>query len=89
MKTHRLKTWPSFFEAIISGKKKFELRKNDRDFAVGDTIVLCEFDPAKDVTLEGWKFTGREVPATITFIVQGVFGLPENLCVMSIETHAP
>ena len=33
---HELKCWPEYFEAVISGAKTFEVRKNDRDFAVRD-----------------------------------------------------
>ena len=33
---HALKTLPEYFEAVLENKKTFELRKNDRDFKVGD-----------------------------------------------------
>ena len=42
--THRLKTAAKFYEAVRTGKKKFEIRKNDRDFQVGDLVVLEEID---------------------------------------------
>ena len=45
MQQHHLKTWPAEFSAVISGQKKFELRRNDRDFQVGDVLVLKEFVP--------------------------------------------
>ena len=35
-----LKILPEYFEAVKSGKKTFELRKNDRDFCVGDILIL-------------------------------------------------
>ena len=43
--THELKTWPEFFIETRGGRKKFELRKNDRDFRVGDQLLLKEWDP--------------------------------------------
>ena len=43
---HELKTWPEFFTETRSGRKKFELRRNDRDFRVGDQLLLKEWDPA-------------------------------------------
>lgn len=33
---HQLKCDSKFFEDVASGKKTFEVRKNDRDFFVGD-----------------------------------------------------
>ena len=37
---HALKTLPEYFEAVWENKKTFELRKNDRDFKVGDYLAL-------------------------------------------------
>ena len=45
MKTHDLKVWPEYYRALISGAKKFELRKNDREFQVRDQLLLREWDP--------------------------------------------
>ena len=42
---HALKIYPEYYEAVKSGKKPFEVRKNDRDFKVGDILALNEFDP--------------------------------------------
>ena len=48
MKIHELKTWPNMFEALSSGDKKCEVRKNDRGFSVGDVLKLMEFRPCPD-----------------------------------------
>lgn len=37
---HELKTWNEYFEAVFMGHKTFEVRKNDRDFKKGDTLIL-------------------------------------------------
>jgi len=44
--THELKTWPEFFNQTRSDRKRFELRQADRDFRVGDHLLLREWDPA-------------------------------------------
>lgn len=40
MTTHRLKIFVKYADAIMSGAKTFEIRKNDRDYEVGDSIVF-------------------------------------------------
>lgn len=78
LRMHRLKTWPQFFDAIADGSKRFELRKNDRDFRVGDVLRLQEWNPNNE------RFTGREMDVEVTYKAQGIFGLAGDLCVMSI-----
>ena len=41
---HALKIQPKYFDAVRSEVKTFELRKNDRDFRVGDFLALNEWD---------------------------------------------
>lgn len=45
MKQHELKTWPSSFDAVWRGTKGYELRNDDRGFAIGDLLVLHEWVP--------------------------------------------
>ena len=40
MTTHRLKVLIKYADAIMNGTKTFEVRKNDRNFKVGDKIVF-------------------------------------------------
>lgn len=42
---HELKTWPDFFDAIWNNEKHFELRKDDRGFQAGDTLLLTPEGP--------------------------------------------
>lgn len=61
--THRLKTWPSYYRSVETGAKTFELRRDDRHFEVGDTLVLQEWSPLSE------RYTGRELTRVVTFIL--------------------
>lgn len=45
--THHLKTKPEYFQAVINGKKPFEIRYNDRGFKQGDRVILEEYSGYK------------------------------------------
>ncbi|MED1528777.1 RNA-binding protein [Bacillus pumilus] len=57
---HELKILPQYFWACKTGHKCFEIRKNDRDFKVGDLIQLREYKDG--------DYTGRCVLGRISFI---------------------
>lgn len=40
MTTHTLKICKKYADAVMSGAKTFEIRKNDRGYKVGDKIVF-------------------------------------------------
>lgn len=75
---HVLKTWSDPFWAMKKGSKTFEFRKNDRNFHVGDTLVLKEWHNRAE------QFTGNVLRFKVPFIIYGgVFGIPEGYCIMS------
>ncbi|EHF6363538.1 DUF3850 domain-containing protein [Listeria monocytogenes] len=55
MTVHKLKILPEFFEKKRTLVKAFEIRKNDRNFEVGDTLVLQEFDNGEYTWREYWE----------------------------------
>lgn len=60
---HRVKSWSYLFQAAKNGLKTHDVRDmRDRDYKVGDTLVLCEFDQATG------KYTGEELAREITYI---------------------
>ena len=85
MSTHDLKTWPVFFEAIASGAKTFEIRKDDRPYFVGDVLNLQEWDP-----LTG-RYTGRVAVRDVTYIARPSDGpiigrvVADGFCIMGIR----
>lgn len=42
---HDLKIEPQYYCRVADGSKTFEVRKNDRGFQPGDTVLLKEWDP--------------------------------------------
>jgi len=40
---HTLKTISKYFNAVCEGTKTFEVRKDDRNFQIGDTLILLEY----------------------------------------------
>lgn len=78
MTEHELKTWPEYFEPTWNGLKRFEFRKNDRDFKQGDVLRLREWDPKTE------KYTGREIAAMVAYVLYSGFGLPDGTCIMSL-----
>lgn len=67
MKKHFLKCYPGYFNAIVSGNKTFEVRLNDRDFEVGDILILMEYmensiDPIA-------SYSGRAVARKVSYML--------------------
>ncbi|MFB8640744.1 DUF3850 domain-containing protein [Enterococcus faecalis] len=57
---HELKILPEYFEAVVSGNKRFEIRKNDRNYKKGDILRLNEYQDG--------QYTGDVHVAEITYI---------------------
>ena len=76
MMTHELKTWPEYFESILTGEKTFEIRKNDRDFKRGDILILREWSPETE------QYTGRYIHRVVTYILD-----PKNALNVDFGEH--
>ena len=64
MSIHELKCWPEYFAVVMDGTKTFEFRsKYDRDFQIGDTLYLREWD----VKTKG--YSGRILYADVSYIL--------------------
>jgi hypothetical protein len=62
MALHQLKCWPRFFQPLQAGRKNFEVRFNDRNFAVDDVLHLQEYNQEKG-------FTGEALFRVITYVL--------------------
>jgi ASC-1-like (ASCH) protein len=58
------KILPEYFQAIVSGKKKFELRLNDFLVNEGDVLLLEEWNP------ETKEYTGRTINKTVSYVAK-------------------
>lgn len=64
---YAVKSWPWFFEEMITGRKKHDMRdKRDRSYKVGDRMLLREYDPRCG------SYTGRGAIVQITYITDNV-----------------
>ncbi len=97
VRMHYLKTWPEFFQAILSGDKTFEFRSDDRGFMLGDRLALEHYDPGRmrgsgrqgDYIRVGSFGSPETIFARVTYIIHGGrMGIPERFCVMAIRVES-
>lgn len=79
---HELKTEKKYYEKSRNNEKSFEFRKNDRDYKVGDDVILREF--------EDGKYTGRKSPKLkIIYIFDErdfeYFGIKDGYCIFQLR----
>lgn len=80
IRVHELKILPQYFVC----EKNFEIRKNDRDFAVGDIVALREWD-------SDTGYTGRVSFRVIQYILKDAkeYGLADGYCILGLSEDAP
>ena len=76
-KVHTIKIAKMYYEDVKSGKKSFELRKNDRGYKQGDILRMLEY-------AEG-EWTGREMVVEVTYLLEDYAGLEEGYCIMALK----
>jgi len=76
---HDLKVWPKFYAALADGTKTFEARVDDRGFAVGDTLLLREWDAGRG------RYTGPSMRRRVSYLLRGPqFGVESGYVVMAL-----
>ncbi|GAS96637.1 ASC-1 homology domain protein [Mycolicibacterium canariasense] len=86
VRTHDLKSWSRFFRPIIAGERAHELRRNDRDYRVGDRVLLREYDPSSQTYTGSFceavvtSITSRDVPCAVSDQ-----GLNPDFCILSVR----
>lgn len=76
-KVHSIRLAKTYFNDVASGKKSFELRKNDREYKVGDMLEMLEFADGRN--------TGRIIQAEVVYMLEGYTGLEEGYCILGIS----
>lgn len=83
---HDLKTLSEYLDAVGSRQKTFEVRRDDRDFRVGDLLTLREWDDGL------CEFGPRWIACKITYVLRGDaalrFGVRPGFCVLGIMLPA-
>lgn len=85
-RVHHLKTHPRPFHATRLGDKTYEIRVNDRDYQVGDILLLQEWRPPEEAEPHlPAGYTGLECMYRVRYMTPGgEWGLPPNLCVLAL-----
>lgn len=79
---HKLKIETQYFKQVISGEKTFEIRFNDRNYAVGDLLFLREY------FLETGRFSGNVAFVSVTSICDDIRFVKPGYVVMSIKVFS-
>lgn len=96
MKKHELKCHPHFFEALARGDKNFEIRRNDRHFAVNDLLVIRKYDPGFGLVpgeepllfVVTYMMTDEDFPAIAAgFVIMGIKPVP-SITVVTVDEFA-
>lgn len=75
---HDLKIWPEHFEAVVSGRKTFEVRADDREYAEGDTLLLREWNPDLQV------HTGRTTERRVSHLLRDSAFVRDGFVILSL-----
>ncbi len=81
MTVHYLKIKSEYYRDVQCGLKTFELRKNDRNFQVGDVLMLIKLDDKGNETDQVCK-------VKVTYILKDCpqYGLKEGYAILGIDT---
>lgn len=96
MKFHELKILDIYYEEVANGTKPFELRKNDRDYQVGDLIHFTILNsgkikdplvPNEESMVNIWNNAHKNRVYQITYVLKDVpqYGLHKDYCIFGLK----
>lgn len=77
-KLQDLKCWPEYFEETWNGNRYFEVRKNDRDYQLGDLLLIREWCPNLG------DYTGRHIERTASYILKDEYFVKKGFVVIGL-----
>lgn len=86
MKVHKLKLDSSYYDDSAAGIKTFEIRRNDRDFKVGDILELREW--VWSALEEKGIYTGEVHWKIITYILDDTEYLQDGYVCIGVASIA-
>jgi len=85
--THKVKSWPCYFQPMVDGIKKHDMRNmKDRDYKVGDRMLLQEYDHTtgeythREALFEITYITSKDTPCALSSAM-----LDDNGCILSLK----
>lgn len=78
MRIHRLKTYHEYFVAQTLGIKQFEVRYNDRNYQVGDVLILREWNNDNG-------YIGVAIYLRVIYVLEEFEGLKDGYVVLGTE----
>lgn len=79
IEAHILKTHPHYFCEVLNGNKTFEVRRNDRNYKVGDIVILWEYIPSTN------RYTSRQIEKRISYILDNPNFCKEGYVILGIS----
>ncbi len=83
---HELKIQQKWLVRILTGEKSFEVRLNDRDYQVGDTIKFHLL--ASNEGINAYSYSSPIGDYEITYIHNGL-GMADNYVVLGLKAKKP
>lgn len=85
---HELKTDPSLFDEVAAGRKTWEIRLDDRDYMVGDGLILRKtlHSGAQMRSGAALVYVGEPLRFVVTHVLTG-YGLQDGWCGLSIRPY--
>lgn len=76
-RVHYIRLAATYYDDVATGRKSFELRKNDRGYKTGDILEMNEFTDGRN--------TGRVIRCRVTYMLEGYTGLTDGYCILGIK----